>query len=204
MADLQRREILSGVTAASIGGMAGCVGSSKPEMEFEKFIVPDPRATSATVDESEYSGTIHNSREKGNIRVELWYFRDQTVPNPRVPYPFQETPNLNRSFDVGRSFYFSEDERREISIAATNKQHPQWDQIEFGIIPFPASHGAIFKNTGSAGEIELRLEYRDTQGYDVEEPPRKLETVGEDNEIEASFEVLIPTDVEYEIVAEPV
>lgn len=201
MRHTRRRQFLLGLTTAGVSGIAGCAAALEPEMEFKSFLVPKPNPVSIDADGNEYATTIHNSGDRGSIRTELWYLRDQTVSTPNVPHKFQDDYSAGREFDVGRSFYFSSGERREVSFGAT-KEQPTWSQGDYGITVFPASHGAVFENTGSAGEIEARLEYRNTQGYDVEVPSKKLESVGEGERIEFTFDVLIPKGVEYEIVAE--
>jgi hypothetical protein len=50
----------------------------------------------------------------------------------------------------------------------------------------------------------MRLEIEDTMEYELEEPSRKLQTVGSEEEFEAIFNIVMPAGVEYEIIAEPV
>ncbi|TYL37586.1 hypothetical protein CV102_16635 [Natronococcus pandeyae] len=135
--------------------------------------------------------------------LELHYFRDQNVPQPEVANQFEDANYDDRTFDVARSFFFSEDERREVSFAPTREPPEEWEMPEYGISPFPASYGVIIENSGSSGQFEIELTYKDTLGYDLEEPSSKLESVDSDEQVEVLFDVMIPGDVEYEIFAEP-
>lgn len=197
---MNRRAFLAGITAACIGSGAGCLRSG-PDMEFERFVVPDPVVTEVESSGSEYSGTIHNRRGEGNLRVELWHYRDSRTPDPSVPAPFQDEQQPGQHFNVARTHFFSEGERREVSI--TTDDVPS-DTREFGIVPWAASHGAIFNNNGGSGEVEVTFEYRETRGYDVEQPSEIVETVGSDQTLEVVFDVVVPPQVEYEITADPV
>ena len=195
---MERREYLTGLGAISIGGIAGCIGSSSPEMEFQSFIVPDPVGVSIDRTGGVFTGNVHNRRDGGIVRVELWFFRDQNVPNPEVPSQFAN--GEGRQFEIARSRFLAADERGEIEFNAQNSLPEQW---EYGIMAWPASHGAVFKNTGEAGEVEIKFKFRDTRGYDLQEPSTKLEGVGGGGTIEPVFDVVVPPRVEYEIIAEP-
>lgn len=198
---MRRRRFLATIGVGSIGTIAGCI-SNEPEMNFQNFVVPDPVVVSVDNFENTYYGTIENRRGDGNVKAELWYFNDPNVPDPDVPASFYTDISQSKEFDIARTSYFSQNERREVTIT-TNNQPTQWSSWEFGILPWPASHGAVFTNEGQTGEIEVRFEFRDTLGYDVVEPPAKIESVGADESIEVSFNVVVPPRVEYEIVAEP-
>lgn len=200
---MQRREFLVGVTASSIGTIAGCAGITSPDIERIRTVYPEPYAVSVDTEGTEYFGTIHNRGNDGNVRLELWFFQDQSVPSPDESHLFNTSDRNDRVFDIARNSFFSENERREITINATQQQ-PEWDQREFAILPIPASYGGKFKNTGSSGEVEMRLEIEDTMEHELEEPSRKLQTVGSDEEFEAIFNIVMPAGVEYEIIAEPV
>lgn len=200
---MKRREYLIGAGTAGLGGIAGCSGQISPDMEFQNFIVPDPESVSADTKDEKYFTTIQNTGGSGDIRVELWFFKDSEVPNPSAPAIYQNTKNSDRYFDIARTRYFNEEERRELTIERSDNPPIQSEDREFGMIPWPASHGAVYKNTGSSGEVEFRFEYKDTRGYDTEQPSNKLRTVGEGENIEVVFDIVVPPGAEYEIVAEP-
>lgn len=203
---MKRRDFIVGTAAASAVGISGCAGSTNPEMEFGQFVVPDPRATSLDTNGDEYFATIQNIGDDGSVRIELWYYQDSDVPNPSAASMYTPNPAAmeGRHFDLARTLYFDAEERREISILADDGQPFSTESSEFGIMPWPASHGAVFENTGSAGEIEFRFQYRDTQRTSIEEPTPKLETVGSDTTIEVIFDTVVPPGAEYEIYAEQV
>ena len=157
-----------------------------------------------TQERREYFVTIQNSRGSGQIRVELWYFQDSNVPDPSAASIYLENSREGRQFDLDRSFYFNSEERREESIIGSENAPEQSEFPEYALMVWPASHGAVFENTGESGEVEFRFEYRDTAGYDPVEPADKLEAVGSDSTIEVVFETVVPPRSEYEILAEPV
>lgn len=187
-----------------VGSLPGCSGPSEPQMEFQRFVVPDPNVVTVDTEGDEYFATIQNRGESGNIRVELWYFRDSDTPSPSAPSIYQNNTHEGRHFDLARGGYFSAGERREVSIIGS-EDSPTWEgSREFGMFPWPASHGAVFENSGDAGEVEFRFEYRDTGQYDPAEPANKLDTVSSDSTIEVVFDTVVPPSAEYEIIAEPV
>lgn len=202
---MQRREFLAGATAAGVSSITGCIGSlgeSDPDLEFQHFIVPDPTVASVDSTDDEYSATIQNRGEGGNVRVELWYYRDSEVPNPSAPSIYQEDDHEGRHFDLARSRYFNGDERRDVSITGDGQQFSRAESPEFSMNPWPAAHGASFENTGGSGEVEFRFEYRDTGGYTAEEPSNQIETMGSDETLEIMFSTVIPPGAEYEILAD--
>lgn len=200
---MKRRKFISGVVGGGMAGLVGCLGAvdSSPEPEFQEFIVPDPRGVQINREENEYTGTIHNRRGEGEVVIELWYLRDSTVPEPDVQHDYQLSPVSGREFVTARSEYFTKDERRDVSIKASNDMPDDWSY--YGMYPWAAEHGALFKNTGGTGEVEARLEFRDTQGFNLDTPTPVLDSVSSDETLHVSFHILIPPQVEYEIVAEP-
>ncbi|MFP9193198.1 hypothetical protein ACLI4Q_16310 [Natrialbaceae archaeon A-CW1-1] len=194
---MDRREFLTGAGAVSIGGIAGCSGSSSPEMEFQSFIVPDPVGMSIDRTDRVFTSEIHNRGELGIVRLELWFFRDQNVPDPEVPSQFAN--GEGRQFETARSQYIGTDRREEIELTAQNSLPEQW---EYGIMAWPASHGAAFKNTGGTGVVEVKFKFRDTKGYDLQEPPTKREEAISGETIHFGFRVVVPPRVEYEIIVE--
>lgn len=202
---MKRRDFLQTLSVGSLVGVAGCA-SSGPNLEFRNYVIPDPRVVSVDQNDEEYFGIIQNRGDEGSIRIELWYFENSRVPNPETAFLFQSVADQrsDQVFDLARSRFFSRDERREVQILAESGPPTQWDSFEFGIIPWTASYGAVFNNTGGSGEVEMRFEYTDTLGYNVQQPSNQLQSVGSDGTVEAAFGVVVPPGVEYEIVAEPV
>lgn len=200
---MRRRAFLIGAICGGIGSVAGCSGLGQPAMEFRTFVVSDPVPVSADNVENEYVGTTHNRGDHGTVRVELWFFGDSAVSNPEAAAMYVTDDRSDRHFDLARSRWFDAAERREVSILGDTDPPMPPESREFGLMPWPASHGAIFENTGETGEVEFRLEYRDARGYDPEEPPTQLETVGGGEPIEIQFETVTPPGAEYEILAEP-
>ena len=39
---MERREFLAGVTTTSVVGLAGCAGSTGPQMETQRLVYPEP------------------------------------------------------------------------------------------------------------------------------------------------------------------
>jgi hypothetical protein len=197
---MKRREFLGGATVAGFSGITGC-SILGPEMEFQNFIVPDPRAVSVNQDGNEYNGTIDNRGDEGSVRVELWHFKDSDVPSPKRPSIFLPAkPSQNRDFALARNSFFRSDERREVALLNDGAPN-DWD--EFGIIPWPSSYGAVFKNTGGSGRVKATFKYIDSTNLDVQTPQEKVESVGSDQTLEVIFQVIVPPGVEYEIIAEP-
>lgn len=200
---MRRREYLAGATTASVGLLSGCAGLTEPQMEFRRFVVPDPNVVNIDVDGDEYFSTIHNRGKSGNIRSELWYFRDSnsTLSAPSI---YQADISGGRHFDSAISSYFSADERRKVSIIGSDNAPSQSEFPDFNIISWPASHGAVFENSGDTGEVEFKFKYRTTGIYNAVEPANKLDTVSSNSTIEIIFDTVVPPGAEYEIVAEPV
>lgn len=202
---MRRRIFLASIGAAGVGSVSGCAGLINPDMEFQSFMVPDPTGVSAEAHDNSYSAIIHNRGDSGGIRLELWRFKNSNTPNPDAAsiYELDAIEQLDRKFDRAVTTFFSSGERREVTIASETEPPQVWDSPEFGILPWPASHGAVFKNTGRAGNIEFKFKYIDTRGYSVSTPPPQVESVGSDKTIEIVFDTVIPPRAEYEIVAEP-
>ncbi|MDS0257812.1 hypothetical protein NDI56_00155 [Haloarcula sp. S1CR25-12] len=201
---MKRREFIVGGTTAGISGIAGCSDSATPVMEFQNFVVPDPRMVSQDADGEEYVATIQNTRDGGEIAVELWYYRSPDTPRPGAAATYLNGEYQDRHFESAKARYFAGGERRDIAV--TGDDHPlmESDSFDYGFALWPASHGAVFENTGGSGEIEFRFEYQDTQGYNPREPPNKLDSVGRGKTIEIVFNTVIPPLAKYDIVAEPV
>ena len=111
---------------------------------------------------------------------------------------------MDRHFESGKSRYFDGGERR--NIAVTGDDHPlmESDSFDYSFATWPASHGAVFENTGGKGDIEFRFEYQDKRGYNPRVPSNKRQTVGDGETVEVVFTTVIPPLAEYDIVAEPV
>jgi len=201
---MKRREFIVGGTTAGIGGIAGCSASANPNMEFQHFVVPDPRLVSQDTDGDAYVATIQNTGDGGEIATELWYYRSPDIPGPAAAAPYLNGEYADRHFVSGKSRYFDGGERRDMAITGDDHPLTRSDSFDYGFSLWPASHGAVFRNTGGGGKIEFRFEYTDTQGYNPSPPPDKLDSVGNDETIEIVFNTVIPPLAEYDIVAEPV
>jgi len=173
-------------------------------MEFQRFVVPDPQLVSEDTDGDEYVATIQNTRDGGEIAAELWYYRSSETQRPGAAAMYLDGEYQDRHFETVNSRYFAGGERRELALTGTDHPLIESDSFDFGFSTWPASHGAVFENTGGSGEIEFRFEYQETRGYTPREPPNKMESLGDGETIEVVFNTVIPPLAEYDVVAEPV
>jgi hypothetical protein len=120
---MQRREFLVGVTASSIGTIAGCAGITSPDIEQIRTVHPDPYAVSVDTEGTEYFGTIHNRGYGGNVRLELWFFQDQSVPTPDESHLFNTSDRNDRVFDVARNSLVKTSGEKTRSMQLSNNQN---------------------------------------------------------------------------------
>jgi len=201
---MKRRDFLVGGATVGISGIGGCADAAAANMEFQHFVVPDPRVVSQDADGDEYVATIQNTRDAGEIAVELWYYRSPEIPIPGAAAMYLNGEYEDRHFESGKSRYFDDGERRDIAV--TGDDHPlmESDSFDYSFATWPASHGAVFENTGGKGDIEFRFEYQDKRGYNPSVPANKQQTVGDGETVEVVFTTVIPPLAEYDIVAQPV
>ncbi|WP_254862183.1 hypothetical protein [Halovivax gelatinilyticus] len=202
---MRRRSVLATTATVGLCSIAGCAGllTDDVDLEFRRMTHPEPHVIDVETTDREYHATVNNRGDAGRIRAELWFFRDSTVPDPEVSSLFDASDIPGRTFDRADEFFFDDGERRSVTVISSD-QTPEWDDREFGIYPVPATYGAIFTNSGATGDVEFSLSYVDPEPYSLTEPPVQRQTVGADQDVEVTFDVVIPSGVEYEIVAEAI
>lgn len=203
---MKRREFLAAAATTSVVSLAGCSGSTGPQMEVQRLTYPEPAMVSVDVDDNdtEHFATIQNQGDSGNIRLELWYMRDTSTPTPSAPSIYLDDTDEGQYFDLARTFFFDSGERREESIFASSDAPPFEEFPDYYMIPWAGSYGAVFENTGDTGEVEFSFEYRDSMGYEPTKPDDQMTTVGSDSTVEVVFDTVAPPQAEYEIIADPV
>lgn len=187
---------MTGGMVASTLPIAGCLGVNEPDLEVTQLVHPDPRMVSITESNRSVSGTIQNQVHSGNVTARLFWFLDESAPDPSSIEP-QDNPDIE--FDVARTWHFDRDERREESIHG----EPPSEWVEYGMVPEAASYGATIRNNGESGEGEIKLTYPESDDESLEQPGEKVEYIASDDELTVMFDVTIATDVYYEITAKP-
>lgn len=144
---------MMGVGYAATGGLAG-----RPEPEIVRFFGPEPRWISDDYEDhekfEEFTGTIQNTREEGNIIAHL-YLSDRRIKN--VNRLDEETLENDNDFEeiATQRMYFDADERRDVVF---RERIPENNDAEWFVIwSKPVTRGAVIRNNGAGGNVRVIL-----------------------------------------------
>lgn len=198
---MHRRQALAGTGATIATALAGCLDSG-PNPGVPELLEPEPSVVSVRArGGGEFSATVDNTGDAGNIRLELYYLSDNTVDLPSNPAPFVQADSPEWIFDRANTTAFDSGQQREASLTATEQRPADWP--DFIIRAFPASYGCLVENSGDAGDITVRLELVEDPIPAVEVPDPRQVSLDGGQSTEVTFDVLLPPRAEYEITAEP-
>lgn len=198
---MHRRQLLAGAGATLATALAGCLDDG-PNPEILELLEPAPDVTAVESNEGgEFSATVENTGDDGDIRLELYFLQDRSVQLPPDPAPFVAADSEEWAFDGARTVSLAAGQGREESIAATDEDPSDWP--EFVLRAFPASYGCLVENTGDSGEIAVSFELVDGPVSGVEVPSPREVAIDSGNSATVTFDLLIPAGERFEMVAEP-
>lgn len=195
---MRRRTFLGVVGCTATVGIAGCLDDD-PEPEITGLRNPVPIVNTVDNVDDDYLATIRNEGSPGLVRVELFFIQNEDTPQPRESVLYGGDDNPEVTFDSATQESFSGGQTREITMTAVEESNTEW----FDIFPHAATYRAVIQNNGSAGEIEVSFRISESRGYDIDIPAPKHREIGSDQQIHVDFDVVLPGQVSYEVVAEP-
>lgn len=144
---------MMGVGYAATGALDG-----RPEPEPLSLFGPEPRWVSDEYDDfgtyEEFTATIQNTREAGNVLVDL-YLVDRYIWDPNQLN--EETIENDDDFEkiATQKVYFDADERRDVVFRERRPEDNDAGWFYFWVKP--TTRGAVIRNNGASGNVRVML-----------------------------------------------